>query len=339
MNRIWIVLLLASLAPAHAAEHDFDFVVGTFKSHVRRLQKPLTGSTTWTDWKGTVSNRKVLGGRGNLEEIELDTASSHLEALTLRLYNPATRLWSLYWSNARQGVLARPPSVGGFKDGRGEFYDQETWDGRVILVRHVFSDIKPDSYRFEQAFSADGGKTWEANWIADVTRVPSLPALAGAEDRSRDFDFNLGRWKTHVSRLTKPLTGSAAWAQYDGTAEVTPVWHGRASLLELRARGPAGKLEGMGLRLFDSQAKQWSLNWVNGNDGMPGEPSVGEFREGRGEFVDVEPFDGREIFVRGTFQDVTPTSSRFEQAFSADGGKTWETNWIMTFEKASRQDG
>lgn len=323
-----LCLMLALLAlPAAASprdgQHDFDFGLGTFKSRVRRLKAPLTGSTTWVEGTGTVSVRKVMGGRGNLEEIELDMPSLHVEGLTLRLYHPASRQWSLHWANASSGVLASPPAVGEFKDGRGEFFDQETWDGKVILVRQVYSDCKPDSYHFEQAFSADLGKTWEANWIADVTRAPVAP-LPLAEDRNREFDFNSGSWKAHVTRLKE-----GKWHDYDGVTEVTPVWAGRASLLELRAEGPAGVVEGAGLRLYDPRARQWSLNWANSSDGELGPPTVGRFSGERGEFVDLEPLGGRQIFVRHSWSGMSPKGSRFEQAFSSDG-KSWDTNWVMT---------
>ena len=93
-----------------------------------------------------------------------------IEALSLRLYNPESRQWSLNFANARGGVMA-VPTIGEFKNGRGEFYNQETLNGRAILVRFVIFDITPNSCRFEQAFSDDGGKTWEVNWIATDTRV------------------------------------------------------------------------------------------------------------------------------------------------------------------------
>jgi len=165
-------------ASVHDGQHDFDFVIGTWKSHVRRLQKPLTGSTSWIEGDATVSVRKIWNGRGNLEEIELTTPAGHLEGLTLRLYDPQARQWRLYWANASPGVLTSPASIGEFRDGRGEFYDQETFDGNIILVRHKFSDITPKSYHFEQAFSADRGQTWKANWIADVTRTSVLPSYS-----------------------------------------------------------------------------------------------------------------------------------------------------------------
>jgi hypothetical protein len=149
---------------------DFDFEIGTWKTQLKRLVRPLTGSTTWVELEGTTVVRKVWGGRANLAELKLDTADGPVHVLSLRLYNPQARQWSLNAANASSGTLS-VPTVGEFKDGRGEFYDQEVFDGRTILVRNVWSDITPDSCRFEQAFSDDGGKTWEVNWIAVDTRV------------------------------------------------------------------------------------------------------------------------------------------------------------------------
>jgi hypothetical protein len=158
-----------------------------------------------------------------------------------------------------------------------------------------------------------------------------LQETAAQRDGQYDFDFNIGTWKTHVSRLLHPLTGSTAWSEYEGISVVRKVWNGRANLLELKADGPVGHIEGVGLRLYNSQSHQWSLNWASSNDGTMNQPMIGEFKNGRGEFFDQEPFNGRAIYVRNSFSDITPDSCRFEQAFSDDGGKTWETNWVMTF--------
>ena len=159
---------------AHAAvrdgQRDFDFELGTWKTHLKRRLHPLTGSDTWTELKGTTVVRKVWNGRANLVELVADGPSGHFEGLSLRLYNPETRQWSLHFANARDGALVAP-TVGRFENGRGEFYAQERLDGRAILVRFVISDITPTSCRFEQAFSDDGGKSWEVNWIATDTRV------------------------------------------------------------------------------------------------------------------------------------------------------------------------
>ena len=157
-----------------SGQNDFDFEIGTWKTKLRRLQNPLSGSTTWVEYEGTTIVREVWGGRANLVELDVSGPAGRIEALSLRLYNPESRQWSLNFSNVKSGVMAIP-TVGEFKNGRGEFYNQETFKGRAILVRFIISDITPDSCHFEQAFSDDGGKTWEVNWIAVDTRVKSEP--------------------------------------------------------------------------------------------------------------------------------------------------------------------
>jgi hypothetical protein len=168
-------LLVAAAGSANGSEpaggeHDFDFEFGTWKTHISRLVHPLTGSTTWVEYEGTSVVRKVWDGRANLLELEVSGPASHIEALSLRLYNPVSRQWTLNFSNSSVGTLGQP-TVGEFKNGRGEFYDQESFDGRTILVRFVISEMKPESCHFEQAFSTDGGRTWEVNWIATDTRM------------------------------------------------------------------------------------------------------------------------------------------------------------------------
>ena len=149
-------------------------------------------------------------------------------------------------------------------------------------------------------------------------------------DGQRDFDFHIGNWKTHLRRLQKPLTGSTTWVEYEGTTVVRKVWGGAANLVELDAQGPAGRIEGLNLRLYNPESRQWSLNFANRRGGTMVPPTIGEFQNGRGEFYAQEELDGRAIFVRFAITDITPSSCRFEQAFSADGGKTWEVNWIAT---------
>jgi hypothetical protein len=158
-------------------QHDFDFEIGTWKTHLRRLLHPLTGSTTWVEYEGISVVRKVWDGRANLVELEADGPAGHFQGLNLRLYNPQSHQWSLNFANSIGGGISQP-TVGEFKNGRGEFFDQETLNGRAILVRFVISDITADSCRFEQAFSDDGGKTWEVNWIATDTRMKDEPDKA-----------------------------------------------------------------------------------------------------------------------------------------------------------------
>jgi hypothetical protein len=150
--------------------HDFDFEIGVWKTHLKRRVHPLTGSNAWTEYDGTTTVRKVWNGLSNLVELEVDGPQGHIEALSLRLYNPDSHQWSLNFASSAAGAMGTP-TIGEFKNGRGEFYDQETLKGRAILVRFLISDITPTSCHFEQAFSGDGGHTWEVNWIATDTRT------------------------------------------------------------------------------------------------------------------------------------------------------------------------
>jgi hypothetical protein len=159
---------------------------------------------------------------------------------------------------------------------------------------------------------------------------PALTQPAAARDGQHDFDFEIGTWKTRLSRLAKPLSGDTTWVQYTGTTVVRKVWDGRANLVELDVAGPAGRIEGLSLRLYNPQSRQWSLNFSNSRGGTLAVPSVGEFRDGRGEFYSHEEYDGRMILVRFVILPLTADSCRFEQAYSDDGGRTWEVNWVAT---------
>lgn len=160
-------------APERGGQHDFDFEVGTWKIHLKRLDHRLVGSTNWVEFDGTSVTRKVWGGRANLEEFETDSpAGGHIEGLTLRLYDTQTHQWSLYWATNKSGAIG-VPTIGEFKNGRGEFFDTEPSgpNGTSILCRFVWTNTDTDTPHFEQSFSEDGGKTWEVNWITDQTRV------------------------------------------------------------------------------------------------------------------------------------------------------------------------
>jgi hypothetical protein len=323
-------------------QHDFDFEIGTWKSHGSRRLHPLTGSDTWAEFDGTSVVRKIWNGRANLVELEADgPVAGHIENLSLRLYNPQSHQWSLYYASSKGGALSMPATIGEFKNGRGEFFDMELINGRNTLVRNVWSDITPNSCHFEQAFSLDEGKTWEVNWITTDTRVnddstqqnseaarTSLEQDSAERDGQHDFDFEIGSWNIHLSRLQDRLAGSTTWVDFDGTSVTRKVWNGRANLEEFEADSSQGHIEGLTLRLYNPQSRQWSIYWANGKDGILVQPMIGEFKNGRGEFFDQEPWKGRAVYVRFIWSDTTTKSPHFEQAFSDDGGKTWEVNWI-----------
>ena len=155
---------------------DFDFLTGSWKIHVKRRLHPLTGSNTWVEFDGTDVVRKVWED-ANLDELEAESPSVHIEGLTLRTYNPKTHQWSLYWANSRDGKVT-PPNVGEFKNGQGEFYTQDTLNGRLLYNRYIWSKIATNSPHFEESWSEDGGKTWEVNWTSDQTKIDDGSAKA-----------------------------------------------------------------------------------------------------------------------------------------------------------------
>jgi hypothetical protein len=165
--------------------------------------------------------------------------------------------------------------------------------------------------------------------------LPLLGASAVKPNGQHDFDFEFGTWKAHIRRLQHPLTGSKDWVEYDGSSIVRKVWGGRANLGELDVSGSAGRIEGLSLRLYNPQTDQWAVSWANSRDGNLTVPLTGRFAAGRGEFYSADTLDGRAIFARFIFSDIKTTTFQLEQAFSGDGGKTWETNWIATFNRVS----
>lgn len=332
-------------------QHDFDFLFGTWRFHLKRRLNPLSGSNNWVEFNGIDVARKVWDGRANVDELELDGPTGHIEGLTLRLYNPQSHQWSLYWANGKAGMIGGPPNVGEFRNGRGEFVCQDTYKGRLVLVRYIWSDITANSAHFEQSYSDDGGKNWEANWITDQTRVPDesvetnqSPMVAQRDsetaggtkaerDGQHDFDFNFGSWQTHIKHLVHPLTSSTTWVELNGTVRVRRLLNGRAQLEEIEADGPDGRWEGLTWFLYNPQSHQWTQSYANQKDGTLNAPSTGEFNKGRGELFDQETFNGRSVLLRVVWSGITPDSHHLEEAFSDDGGKTWEPNFVATLSR------
>jgi hypothetical protein len=158
------------LPPFPDGSHDFDFLIGSWKAHLRKLVNPLTGSTTWIQFDGTSVTRKLLDTNANLEDFHVKGPNGERNGHTLRLYNPKSGQWSIYLTDLKAGQLSPPAVVGRFVDGKGELVDQEEFGGRMILVRYQWTPQGPTRAHMEQSFSDDNGRTWEANWIIDLTR-------------------------------------------------------------------------------------------------------------------------------------------------------------------------
>ena len=158
--------------PQRDGSHDFDFLIGDWTAHVRRLPDRLNNSSVWDVYDGISNHHKLLDSNANFEQFEVTSTDKklHIKAQTLRLYNPTTRQWSIYLVDLDNGTLDTPPVVGAFNGKHGEFYHQEMLKGRTILVRYEWFDISPHSAKMQQSYSPDGGKTWEVNWICELSR-------------------------------------------------------------------------------------------------------------------------------------------------------------------------
>jgi hypothetical protein len=151
--------------------HDFDFLFGHWTIFNRRLDQRLVGSQTWLEFAATAEARPYLGGIGNVDEMRaIFPDGLPLIGMTVRIFDPSTRLWSLYWADSRSATLF-PPVTGSFLNGVGEFLGQDVQDGVPVKVKFRWSEITPTSARWEQAMSADGGATWEWNWVMEFVRM------------------------------------------------------------------------------------------------------------------------------------------------------------------------
>lgn len=159
------------LAGGANGAHAMDFDVGRWKTHSSRLMHPLTGSTDWKDMDGYTVVKPIWDGRANIAEFKGDGPAGHVELLALRTYDPSSDQWYLYFSHPDTGTVDVRPDVGVAKNGRIDFYDQDTMNGKAIWIRFSIWSISRDTARSEQAFSADAGKSWEVNWVNEYTRV------------------------------------------------------------------------------------------------------------------------------------------------------------------------
>ncbi|KQV87244.1 hypothetical protein ASD15_28840 [Massilia sp. Root351] len=156
-------------AAPHHGQRDFDWEIGTWDTRLKRLREPLSGKTEWLEYAGTSVVKQVMDGRANLVELDVRGSAGRITGVSLRLYQPASGQWTLHFANLANGLMTEPMH-GSFKDGQGSFYGQDTVHGRVVPVRFLMVPAGAGQWRFEQAYSADGGQHWETNWIAIDTR-------------------------------------------------------------------------------------------------------------------------------------------------------------------------
>lgn len=327
-------------ATTRDGSHDFDFEFGTWRTHYRLLEKRLENSHDWYDCYGTSVVRPFWGGSGNLEDGDLTCPKRYIGGLTLRMYDPRTHQWTLWWGT-RKLAVAPPPQIGHFDaDGVGRFYAYDSWRGKPEITRFQWTKVNGNPH-FEQAFSTDGGKTWETNWTTEYERVPaSSKGVWNANDRrdegARGFDFLVGTWKTHYMRMRHPLTAERQWYSCDGTSIVTQFWGGSANLEDGDLSCPAQYVRGVTMRLYDTATQRWLLYWGTQKNGLAvGLPQIGSFNaNGVGDFLAPDTFNGKPILVRYRWF-ARKTHPRFEEAFSPDDGKTWETVWTTDYTRVT----
>jgi hypothetical protein len=151
--------------------NDFDFLIGRWRIHHRRLKERLADNHEWIEFEGTCAMQKILGGAGNMDDNVLDFPGDAYRAVSLRTYDATKKQWLIWWIDARDPSHLDPPVVGGFKNGIGTFYANDTFKGKPIRIRFLWTNLTAEPH-WEQAFSDDGGKTWETNWIMEFVKVP-----------------------------------------------------------------------------------------------------------------------------------------------------------------------
>lgn len=152
---------------SNTAPADFDFIIGDWSVRHRRLNSRLTGCTDWTEFSGLSSTRKILGGFGNVEDNVLSFPDAEVRAAAFRSFDPQTRTWAIWWLDGRAPHSLDAPVVGGFSGPVGVFFANDTLDGKPIKVRFTWNANPGGNPIWEQAFSGDGGTTWETNWVME----------------------------------------------------------------------------------------------------------------------------------------------------------------------------
>jgi hypothetical protein len=344
-----VTLLAASATPspqytpypvaptARDGRSDFNFAYGTWRTHYRILKDRLAGSHEWYECRGTSVFRPFWHGSGNLEDAEIRCPNRHIVGMTLRFYDAQTHQWSLWWGTQKLGIPP-PPQVGHFEsNGTGDFYAYDRWKGTPVICRFHWANVNGNIH-FEQAYSTDGGRSWEVNWITDTRRASSSSkgvwnATAPSGDGHNGFDFLIGTWRTHSIELRHPLRDDRDRFACDGTSTVRTFWGGSADIEDDDLHCPAQHRVGVTVRLYDPVTHRWSLYSGTQKLGLALRPQAGTFgADGTGDFFGHDTLDGKPIVVRYRWarRDGNP---RLEEAFSADDGTTWQTVRTTGYER------
>ncbi len=345
-----------------SSPHDFDFFVGKWSIHHKKLKSRLTKSTEWIEYEGTNEDVKMLSGIGHTNNNKAIIDGKPVEGVSLTLFDPQTRLWVIYWANSTDGELSKNPVRGSFDGNIGHFYAKDVWNGKPILVMAQWDKTNPDQAIWSQAFSDDNGKSWEWNWHMTQTRVVdeqlelrkrllsfdhsiAIPDLKfdnngeliitpSPKSSGHDFDFLTGRWTMYHKKLKSRLSNNNEWIDLvSEDVNYGSILNGLGNTDLYKAVFDGKPFEGFTLRLFSTKTRLWSLYWVASNSGVLDPPVVGSFEGEVGHFFCKDTFKGKEIIVVFRWDKRNKEYPVWSQAFSADRGKTWEWNWINVSER------
>jgi hypothetical protein len=344
-------------ASGTSSQNDFDFFEGKWKIQHRKLKRRLSNSTEWIEYEGTNEDFKILNGIGHTNNNRATLDGKPVEGVSLTLFNPQTKLWSIYWASSRDGILSSTPIVGSFENKIGRFYAKEIFNNKPVIVMAQWDKTNPDRAIWSQAFSIDNGKTWEWNWYMTQTRVVEneeeqkrklltfdnaieIPKLtfdekgeliltASPTSSQHDFDFLTGKWKMYHRKLKSRLSSNNDWIDLESMDEnYGSILNGIGNTDLYKAVFDGKHFEGFTLRLFNPQTRLWSLYWVASNSGVLDPPVVGSFENNIGHFFCKDTFNGKSIIVLFRWDKRDKEHPVWSQAFSPDNGKTWEWNWI-----------
>jgi hypothetical protein len=321
-------------ATAAGPEQDWDWLTGNWDVWHRRLRKRLAGSDEWDEFAGKSAFWHTLGGLGNIDDNLLYLPAGTYRAISLRAFDPTTRQWAIWWLDGRTAERLDPPVIGGFTQDEGEFLGNDVFEGKPVIVRFRWHEVRSRRPHWDQAFSPDNGKTWETNWRNYFTRTSAqatpIPRTEGAAPaQASDWSFLVGRWRV---RNRKRLP-DGRWENFDSTLTNWPVMGGLGNVGDNLFHAPSGAYRGVSVRAFDAQIRQWRSWWLDGRRPQTISPSVaGTFKDGIGTLLGEDEIGGRKVRVRSQWSRTASPSPRWEQATSADG-KTWDTNWSADFER------
>lgn len=325
-------LIIDPSAPDDPSAHarDWAWLLGNWDVRHRRLKDRLAGSREWESFSGKSALWLTMGGFGTIDDNILDLPGGIYRAAGIRAFDPSARKWSIWWLDGRNPARIDPPVMGSFNGDSGTFLGEDMFQGRPILVRFRWRDIRSAQPHWEQAFSPDKGATWEVNWRNFFTRLSATPTpLPLAEGRRDDWDFLVGSWAVRHRRLKRRLVAETDWEEFDGTLINWPILGGQGNVGDNVMELPSGTYRGVGIRTFDPQSGQWLSWWLDGRNPTQIAPPVrGNFANGIGTFVGEEILDGQSIMTRVIWSGISANKARWEQAFSADRGQTWEINWV-----------